>query len=377
MTDFAIVDCHGHIFPPLAGASGFPTVEAHLAHQQRAMHVHGNQPYRRRRDHAVVSERPLWRAEDPSEAGRALDVGFRVGRFGRFEWDLDGEGYYLQFLPPHMRDLSAPPEGMVAEMDYAGVGTAVLQNDHIYGNLGEYFAEAARRWPGRFVGLAQVDEPFAFQDAELRALEDQVGRFGMRGLYFTMTGFFRNAYRTLPDDRVFDPLWRAVARLDLPVFWVHAARSPAGDYRDEMRRLGRIVDRHPAIRHVLVHGVPTGLYADEADRIAWPAEVAGLLDGGPVWTEVLYPIAWGGRMPYPFARAQHHFRQTYDRFGPEKLLWGSDMPNVGRYCTYRQALAYRWDWADFLTGDARRRIFRENTLGLLASRRAGPDPARG
>jgi len=84
-----------------------------------------------------------------------------------------------------------------------------------------------------------------------------------------------------------------------------------------------------------------------------------------VWTEVLYPIAWGGRIPYPYLRAQHHFRQLFDRFGPGKLLWGSDMPNVGRYCTYRQARAYL-DYADFLAAEDRRRIFRENTLGLLA-----------
>jgi predicted TIM-barrel fold metal-dependent hydrolase len=366
MSELAVVDCHGHVFPPLAGASGFPSADAHLAHQQRAMHVHGNQPYRRLRDGAVVTERPLWRADDPSEAGRATDVRFRVGRNGRFEWEKDGEGYFVQFLPPHMHDLSAPPEGMVAEMDYAGVATVVLQNDHIYGHLADYFADAARRWPGRFVGLAQVDEPFGFRDEELRALEDQVRRLGMRGLYFTMTGFFRNGYRTLPDDRSFDPLWREVARLDLPVFWVHAASSPAGDYREEMRRLGRIAERHPAIRHVLVHGVPTGLYADAADRIVWPDEVAALLDHLPVWTEVLYPIAWGGRMPYPYLRAQQHFRQTYDRFGARKLLWGSDMPNVGRYCTYRQALAYLWDHGEFLTAEDRRRIFRDNTLGLLA-----------
>jgi len=367
MIDFGVVDCHGHIFPPLAGASGFSSAEEHLVHQQRAMHVHGNQPYRRLRDHAVTTERPLWLADDPSEGGRVTDVRFRVGRFGRFEWQQDGEGHYVQFLPPHMEDLSAPPERMVVEMDYAGVRTMVLQNDHIYGNLAEYFAEAARGWPARFVGLAQVDEPFGYRDEELRTLEDQVHRLGMRGLYFTMTAFFRNGYRTLPDDPTFDPLWQAVARLDLPVFWVHSAKSPAGDYLDEMGRLRRIVDRHPAIRHVLVHGVPTGLYAAEGDRIHWPEEIAELLDRCPVWTEVLYPIAWGGRMPYPYARAQLHFRQTYDRFGAGKLVWGSDMPNVGRYCTYRQALAYVWDGADFLAAGDRRRIFRENTLGLFAA----------
>jgi hypothetical protein len=40
---------------------------------------------------------------------------------------------------------------------------------------------------------------------------------------------------------------------------------------------------------------------------------------------------------------------------------------VGRYCTYRQTLGYVWDHADFLSEEDRRRIFRENTLGLLAA----------
>ena len=371
MTDFAIVDGHGHIFPPLAGPSGFPSVERHLLHLQRAMHVHGNQPYRRLRDHAVVAQRDLWAGDDPSEAGRATDVGFRVGRFGRLEWEKGGEDYYVQFLPPHLHDLHAPPDAMIAEMDYAGIGTMVLQNDHIYGNLAEYFADAVRRWPGRYIGLAQVDEAVAFRDEELEALEHQVRRLGMQGLYFTMTGFFRNGYRALCDAPVFDPFWRTVSRLALPVFWVHSATSPAGDYRDEMGRLRRIMDRHPGIRHVLVHGVPTGLYADETDRILWPEEVADVLDRYPVWTEVLYPIAWAGRTSYPYVRAQQHFRQLYDRFGSGKLIWGSDMPNVGRYCTYRQALTYLWDHAEFLTAEDRRRIFRENTLSVLAPPRGG------
>ena len=98
--DFGIVDCHAHIFPPLAGACGFPDQATHALHQQRAMHVHGNQPYRRARDHAISTERPLWDANDPSEDGRARDVKFGAGSFGRFEWEAGGERYYVQFLPP-------------------------------------------------------------------------------------------------------------------------------------------------------------------------------------------------------------------------------------------------------------------------------------
>jgi hypothetical protein len=69
--EFGIIDCHAHIFPPLAGACGFPDAATHLLHQQRAMHEHGNQPYRRLRDDAVVTERALWASDDASVAGRS------------------------------------------------------------------------------------------------------------------------------------------------------------------------------------------------------------------------------------------------------------------------------------------------------------------
>ena len=50
---------------------------------------------------------------------------------------------------------------------------------------------------------------------------------------------------------------------------------------------------------------------------------------------------------------------------PARFVWGSDMPNVERYCTYRQTLTYVWDHADFLNAADRRAIFRDNTLALF------------
>ena len=363
--EFDIIDVHAHIFPPFAGACGFADVATHLLHQQRAMHVHGDQPYRRARDHATTTARPLWSAEDPSEAGRTRDVGFRVGRCGRFEWEHEGEPCYVQFLPPSMADLSQPAEVAVRQMDYAGIASAVLQNDHIYGNLADEFAAAAAAWPGRFIGLAHVEEAWARRDEELARLEHQVARLGMRGLYFTTTGLFRNGYRTLPGDPAFTPLWQAVERLGIPIFSVHSARSPIGGYEDEMRHLAAIVERHPALRHMLVHGVPTALFAEENGTLRLPAVLERLLTEAPVTAEILYPIAWGGRLDYPYTAALAHVRQLIDRFGPGRFAWGSDMPNVERYCTYRQSLTYLAAYADFLGPAERRLIFRENALALF------------
>ena len=362
--DLRIIDIHCHIFPPLAGACGFPDVETHRLHQQRAMHVHGNQPYRRARDHALVSERALWKAEDISPAGRR-EARFGADRNGRFRWMTDAEPTYVQFLPPAMTDLSVTAETMIASMDYAGIATAVLQNDHIYGNLAEDFADAARNFPGRFIGTVQVEEAWAYRDEEIARLHDQTKRLGMKALYFTTTGLFRSGYRPLHDDRIYDPFWAEVQALDLPIFWVQSARGPVGSYEDEMRCMANIMARFPKLRHILVHGIPTAIYCDEHDRIALPGIVTELFRSGQVWGELLYPIAWGGRHDYPYARAGLHFRQLLDAFGHSRFAWGSDMPNVERYCTHRQSLTYALDHFDFLTEADHRAIFHDNAAALF------------
>ncbi len=57
--DYGVIDCHAHIFPPAATAAGFADAATHLLHQQRAMHVHGNQPYRHQKDGSLMRERPI------------------------------------------------------------------------------------------------------------------------------------------------------------------------------------------------------------------------------------------------------------------------------------------------------------------------------
>jgi len=356
-----VIDCHAHIFPPAAGAAGFDSVALHRLHQQRAMHMHGNQPYRRLRDNAIVTERMLWEADDPSPAG-AKDVAFSAGRFGRYQWQKDGEDYYVQFLPPWMEDLSISADQVVASMDHAGISACVLQNDHIYGNLAEDFAEAAARYPHRFVGLAQVEEAFAYKDEEIERLKDQVNRLKMTGLYFTTTGLFRGGYRPIHSDRLYDPFWAEVEKLNIPVSWVQSGRSPVGSYDDELRHLATIIERFPRIHHVLVHGVPTSLYADEKGKLTFPSIVKTLMTQAPVTAELLYPIAVGGKLEYPYSKIHTHIQQLLDTFGPGRFMWGSDSPNVERYCTYAQSLTYFTSHFGHLPAADMRAILRENAV---------------
>ena len=342
-----IIDCHAHVFPYLGGASGYDSVASHMTYFQKEMCT-PNPPVRRVRDHAIVEEPTLWDGKDPSVKGLS-QVSFRVGRFGRIEWTKDGVDYYIYWMPPSLQEMTAPPELMLAHMDYIGVDKAVLQNGHPYGRLNDYFAQCIQRYPGRFIGLAQVDETKADTPEEMADLHRSVYERGLRGLYYETNAFFLTGYRDHFDDPRFAPFWDEVRRLGLVVFMdLRAVPLPtAANYLEQIRRLDRWLQRYPEVPTVLPVGFPFRLFREGAGfRV--PREVLNVLRHPNLHVEVCYPIYQGRWWEYPYVEAQPLIRELYQEFGPTKLLWGSDMPNVERHCTYAQCLDYLRVHCDFI-----------------------------
>ncbi len=261
-----IVDSHAHIFPYLGGPNGFPTVRDHLLFLQLYAATHSN-PVRRLRDHIPADDRrPL--AGPPVSPAALLEANFRVGRFGRLEWTLDGEDYYLQFFPPSLQQMESPPEFMLQQMAHAGVDCAVLQNAHLYGRLDEYFAEAMRRYPGKFIGLASVDEARADSPEELGRLRRSVTELRLPGLYYANRGLFTQGYRRGFDDESFEGFWEEVRRLRIPVFWeIQGVPEPSREnLLKELERLNRWADRFTptALRRTWCLTRPSRFFASSA-----------------------------------------------------------------------------------------------------------------
>jgi predicted TIM-barrel fold metal-dependent hydrolase len=359
-----IVDAHSHIFPPLASPCGYSTEAEHRFFLQLYVGTHG-EPVRRLRDHAFAPgmDRVLHDGRLEGAEGVRDGADFRVGRFGRFEWEESGETYYRSFLPPGMQELVAPAEFILQQMARAGVDRAVLQNARPYGRLNNVFADAVRTHPDRFVGLADVKEGEADTDAELAELRRAVRDLGLRGLYYANRGLILDRYRHGFDDPRFEPLWEEVTALDIPVFWeiLGVPLPTAAAHLAELDRLDRWCGRHPGIPCVLTHGLPPDYLSGNL-----PDPIARLLRREQLLIEVLYPIHWGRDHEYPYSELRPVLQRLYDLAGPGRLVWGSDMPNVERNCTYRQSLDYlRHNLAGVATAAELDAILGENVLQVL------------
>jgi predicted TIM-barrel fold metal-dependent hydrolase len=54
-----------------------------------------------------------------------------------------------------------------------------------------------------------------------------------------------------------------------------------------------------------------------------------------------------------------------DHFGAGKLVWGSDMPNLERFCTYRQCVDYVRKHCPFLTASEKDAVLGGNAAQLF------------
>jgi predicted TIM-barrel fold metal-dependent hydrolase len=157
-----------------------------------------------------------------------------------------------------------------------------------------------------------------------------------------------------------------VRGLGIPVFWeIFGAPDPGNEahFLREIDRLNRFMERWPTIRGVWTHGFSPELL----ERM--PAQLEELLHTEQLLVEILYPIYWARTHPYPFPELRTAVETLNKHVGSERLVWGSDMPNVERNCTYRQSLDYLPTLAEgWLGGADLDRILGLNVLQLFPKR---------
>ena len=365
-----IVDCHAHVFLDWIGPCGHPSRRIHTQYLQRSLWRTVARTFRAR-DGAPADTRALHRQADPSWNG-LTDVDFRVGKHGQLEFTDSGEDFVIQYMPVGMQTLAAPPELMLAQMMNAGVDHCVLQAGGAYGAMTDYNAYAQAQYPAKMTALMHVDEAMAGMPEALRQIDRAHDELGLRGIYFNVDGFTRHGFPWPLDAPQLEPFWDALSRRKI-ILCIELTSGPTYDlpgYMGHLMALGRQLRRYPSVKCHLAMGPPVGFFAKNG-RWEFPPEALEVYRHETMVIEVMFPITWGGVWDYPYPEAQALLRDMRDQFGADRLIWGSDMPNVERFCTYKQSLDYVRRYCDFLSAREKDMILGETCARFYGLARSG------
>ena len=344
-----IVDSHVHIFRHWSEACGLPSREIHWKYIQNNVARPSARVYRKR-DGKQIEKPHLLKEKDTTWNDLRDDVNFRVGTMGRMEYTVAGEDYYIQYMPVGMVQQESSPEFMVTQMNAAGVDHCVLQAGFTYGYMNDYNALAQREFPERITGLFHVNEPLGDDPYWMEEARRAIQVLGLKGMYFSLDGYSRYGFEWWFDDKRFDAFWEQIDSFQIPVYFEIEA-IPNGtreDFLGIVKRLNSVMERMPHTRWVLVLQPPVGYFAKDSH---WdiPEAVHRMYARENVVLELCFPIAWGAKWDYPYPLAQALIKALRDTYGAEKFVWGTDMPNVERFCTYRQCVDYIRAYCGFLT----------------------------
>jgi predicted TIM-barrel fold metal-dependent hydrolase len=246
-------------------------------------------------------------------------------------WNRETPG---QPWPSWGRDLASRDEftadSLLAEMDKAGIGRAVLVPPSWEGTRNETCLAAAAAHPDRFRVMGRIDVTSAQRQGRIAEWRRQPGMLGIRVSFLqeAMLGILRSG-------RV-DWLWRECEAADLPVMIF----APL-----HVSLIDAVAAAHPGLRLVVDHfalreGVRDDvmdLVVDEVAKLAKYPNVTVKATGLPSYVPETYP----------FPSLHERIRRIFDAFGPQRIFWGSDLSRMR--CSYAEVRNLFTECLDFLT----------------------------
>ena len=261
-----IYDGHAYCFPsPDVASEGFDDPAEYWRFLQMFMAHARKQPSWRKRDRAAADGTGLADLSRPWDFDGLKDANFRTGEFGLVEWTEQGEEFAKQALPPWTVDFSFPAENLIAEMDYAGVGRALIHRTPYMTDSNRWIGDCVRRFPDRLDGLAHVPEWRVENetDAMIAELDRAIHTHGLAGLQFMP--HHRRVYGQAGDwDGLgFRPFWEAVRVMKVPVYLTVGTSPTLEGYLRELQVLRRWMETYPELTVVCTHGFNWRLLAGD------------------------------------------------------------------------------------------------------------------
>jgi hypothetical protein len=261
--------------------------------------------------------------------------------------------------PDRPMEFRHTPEMLIANMDFAKVDRAVLLQSPAYGEFNSYVAGAVRDYPDRLIGAAYVD-PW---DRGFRGKFEEIVRSSVfLAAKIEFSGLSVLHQGAVLDDPQVSWLWGELERREL-VLTLDLGSVGSCSYQTSAVR--RIAEEHPNLKVVICHlAQPTP--DAEADPRLWRMweEQIGLGKLPNVWFDTAYIMREG----FPLPTAARYFKMALERIGPQKLIWGTDMPMSLCLVTYEQLVEIASLHSRFLSQAEQEMILGENAKRVYGLR---------
>jgi predicted TIM-barrel fold metal-dependent hydrolase len=258
------------------------------------------------------------------------------------------------FTSQFSTDIVYRGEDLLADMDAAGVDEAVVVGYPICDWTDNSYTVQVAGAFDRLKGIVMID-PFA--DDAARTLRETVSRDGVVGFHLGAVCPNDEMWQTFDYEETW--LREAIAE---EVFWEAALEQDAVVqilvHTSQLDQVLELVETYPELRYTLDHWCHADAAGDPAESLA-PLEP--LAEYQTVSVKIS-EIAHLSNEDYPYEDAHDHLRWLLEHLGRERVLWGSDFPNVSHpdfgENTYEETLSWL-DHVSFLS-DADRRWLLED-----------------
>jgi L-fuconolactonase len=216
-----------------------------------------------------------------------------------------------------------PVETLLAMMAEVGVGAAVLAQLSTQGSDNSYLLDSAARFPGKFGVVGCLDPSALDLDDQLRRWPEQPGAIGVRIVIRS------------PEEQqqlregLYTAQLRAAEQAGVPVFLFCPGLLPVA---------GAIARAHPDLLLVIDHLGLAGSPPPPRPFAALP-QLLTLAACENIAVKCTAAPALSAER-YPFADLWPRLHAVLGSFGPERVMWGTDITRVDGMHSYREAVDY-------------------------------------
>jgi predicted TIM-barrel fold metal-dependent hydrolase len=230
-------------------------------------------------------------------------------------------------------------ERLLADAEEAGVAKVVQVTPTLMGYDNRYGIEAAQKYPDRILGVfGRFDPTGADMPARLDALRRTPAILGVR------LTFLKPPFTDWFTDGTLGRFAAEAGGQGVPLAF-YAPRRP--------REAAAVARQNPKARILVDHMT---LRHQDCEPFSFWDDVLALAEIPNIWIKVSY-FPEVAHTPYPFADVQGRFRQIVERFGADRLIWGSNYPPSAAACTYKQNVDFSLAACDFLSEADKAKLF--------------------